>query len=141
MLVFGVGASGIVHHNTHVNHTVGIASVEYRADHRIFGEMKPLAGAFATSDGSVYVHGGIYRDWNFAARWSLTAHLAAGAYGHGDKNDLCNPLQFQEGVDLMHRFNKGWRLGASLRHLSNGGTGSCNPGSETLALFIAVPLR
>ena len=140
-LVFGAGAAGIWHHNSHVRDTVAVASMEYRSNQNLFWRLKPLAGALVTSDRSAYVHGGIYGDWAFASRWNAALHFSAGAYGHGEENNLCNRFEFQEGVDVMYRMNKGWRIGGSLRHLSNGGSGSCNPGIETLTLLVAVPIK
>ena len=148
-LVFGAGVSGMWHHNTHVQHTVEIVSVEYRSGHELFNrsgydlfrEIKPLVGAFATSDGSGYVHAGAYRDFALAPCWILTPHLSAGAYGHGSKNNLGNELEFQSGIDVFYRLDRGVRLGATLRHVSNAGTGQFNPGIETLAVLVSVPLR
>src|SRR6476661_288757 len=77
-----------------------------------------------------------------ASRASNTAPASgAGAYGHGDKNNLGNSLEFQSGLDLFYRLNGGWRVGATLRHVSNGGTGDTNPGIETLAVLVAMPLH
>ena len=87
-LVLGAGASGIWHHNSHVQHTVETVSVEYRSGHELFREVKPLVGAFAMSDGGAYLHAGIYRDFALAPRWIVTPHFSAGAYGRGSKNDL-----------------------------------------------------
>src|SRR5438874_10608341 len=99
MLVLGGGASGMWHHNTHVQHTVVTGSVEYRATQELFSgheylhEIRPLVGAFTTSDGSVYIHAGGYRDFAIAPRWIVTPHFSAGAYGKGSKNDLGGPLE------------------------------------------------
>jgi len=140
-LVLGAGASGIWHHNSHVQHTVETVSVEYRSGHELFREVKPLVGAFAMSDGGAYLHAGIYRDFALAPRWIVTPHFSAGAYGHGSKNDLGGTLEFQSGVDLFYRLDRGWRIGATLRHVSNGGIYDVNPGIETLAILASVPLR
>lgn len=146
-LVLGAGASGIWHHNSHVQHTVETVSIEYRGSRELFStrellkEIKPLVGAFATSDGGVYIHGGAYRDFALAPRWIVTPHFSAGAYGKGSKNDLGGTLEFQSGVDLFYRLDHGWRLGATLRHVSNGGIYDVNPGIETLAVLVSVPLR
>jgi lipid A 3-O-deacylase len=147
MLVLGAGATGVWHHNTHVQHTLVIGSIEYRSSHDLFSgyerlrEIKPLVGAFVTADGSVYVHGGAYRDFALAPRWIVTPHFSAGLYGNGSKNDLGGTLEFQSGVDLFYRLDHGWRLGATLRHVSNGGIYDANPGIETLAVLVSVPLR
>jgi lipid A 3-O-deacylase len=141
MLVLGAGAGGIIHHNTHVRNTETAASIEYRSSYDLYKGVKPLVGALAMSDGAAYVHAGAYRDFVLSPRWIVTPHFSAGAYGHGDKNDLGGTLEFQSGVDLFYRLERGWRVGATLRHISNAGTGDFNPGIETLAVLVSVPLR
>ena len=63
------------------------------------------------------------------------------SYGRGTKNDLGYGLEFQSGVDLFYRMARGWRAGATLRHVSNAGLSDINPGIETLALLVAIPVR
>jgi hypothetical protein len=146
-LVLGAGASGFWHHNSHVKNTVATGSVEYRSDYELFPsheflrEIRPLVGAFAMTDGTAYVHAGVYRDFALAPHWILTPHFSAGAYDRGTKNDLGGTLEFQSGVDLFYRLDGGWRLGATLRHVSNGGIYDINPGIETLAVLFSIPLR
>ena len=146
-LVLGAGASGFFHHNGHVKNTVVTGSVEYRAAgdlssrYDILKGIKPLVGAFAMSDGTAYIHAGVYRDFALAPRWMLTPHFSAGAYSKGDKNDLGGTLEFQSGFDLFYRLDHDWRVGATLRHVSNGGLYDINPGIETLALIASIPLR
>lgn len=146
-LVLGAGASGFFHHNGHVKNTVATGSVEYRSGDDLSGryeflkEVRPLVGAFAMSDGTAYVHAGVYRDFALAPRWILTPHFSAGLYGRGSKNDLGGAVEFQSGFDLFYRLDHGWRVGATLRHVSNGGIYDVNPGIETLALLASIPLR
>jgi hypothetical protein len=139
-LVLGAGATGFVRHNGHVRNTEGIVSAEYRWHARLPYGLEPLAGAFATDDGSAYLHAGVYRDFELSSRWIVTPHFSAGLYGRGSKNDLGYGLEFQSGVDLFYRMARGWRAGATLRHVSNAGLSDINPGIETLALLVAVPL-
>jgi hypothetical protein len=139
-LVLGAGASGFWHHNSHVTQTVSIASIEYRGTYDLYRGLKPLAGAFTGSDDSSYVHAGVYRDFTLSSRWILTPHFSAGVYSNGTTNDLGGKLEFQSGVDLFYRLNHRWRVGASLRHVSNGGIYNVNPGIETLAIVVAIPL-
>jgi hypothetical protein len=140
-LVFGAGATGVFRHNEHVQDTVGLVSLEYRSGRELFGHIKPLAGAFATSDGGAYVHAGLYRDFSLSSRWIFTPHFSAGIHGHGSKIDLGDPPEFQTGLDLFYRLHDGWRAGITLRHVSNGGAGDFNPGIETVALLVSLPLR
>lgn len=147
MLVLGAGASGFWHHNSHVKNTVVTGSVEYRSGddlstrYELLKNVKPLVGVFAMSDDTVYVHAGAYRDFALAPRWILTPHFSAGLYRRGSKNNLGTVVEFQSGFDLFYRLDHGWRLGATLRHVSNGGLNDINPGIETLALLVSVPLR
>ncbi len=141
MLVLGAGATGIFRHNGHVTDTEEVASIEYRASYDLWRGVKPLAGAFAGTDGSAYVHAGVYRDFELSSRWFVTPHFSAGAYSNGNKNDLGGTLEFQSGVDLFYRWERGWRLGATLRHVSNAGIYDSNPGIETVAFLVSVPLR
>ena len=140
-LVFGAGATAVFRHNEHVQDAVGLVSIEYRSGHELFAHVKPLAGAFATSDGGGYVHAGLYRDFTLSPRWVFTPHFSAGIYGHGSKIDLGDPPEYQTGLDLFYRLREGWRAGATLRHVSNGGAGDFNPGIETVALLVSLPLR
>jgi hypothetical protein len=146
-LVVGAGASGFWHHNSHVKNTVATGSIEYRSsyelfpNHELLREIKPLVGAFAMSDDSAYIHAGAYRDFALAPRWILTPHFSAGVYGRGSKNDLGGALEFQSGIDLFYRLDRGLRVGATLRHVSNAGISDINPGIETLAVLVSVPLR
>lgn len=140
MLVLGAGVTGM-RHNSHVTDTEEVVSLEYRTSYDLWRGVKPLAGAFYGTDGSAYVHAGVYRDFELSSRWIVTAHFSAGAYGNGDKNDLGGTLEFQSGVDLFYRWEGGWRLGATLRHVSNAGIYDINPGIETISLLVAVPLR
>lgn len=140
-LVLGAGATGFVRHNGHVHDTEAIASAEYRSRAALAYGLKPLAGAFATGDGSAYVHAGLYRDFDLSSRWIVSPHFSAGLYGRGSRNNLGYGLEFQSGVDLFYRMAQGWRIGATLRHVSNGGLADINPGIETLALVVAVPVE
>jgi hypothetical protein len=140
-LVVSAGASGFWHHNSHVTQTVSIASIEYRGTYDLYRGVKPLVGAFIGSDDSSYVHAGVYRDFTLSSRWILTPHFSAGAYSNGEKNNLGGKLEFQSGVDLFYRLDHRWRIGATLRHVSNGGIYDVNPGIETLAIVVSIPMR
>jgi hypothetical protein len=139
-LVLGAGATGFVRHNGHVRNTEAIFSAEYRSAAELAYRLKPLAGAFATGDGSAYVHAGLYRDFDLSSRWIVTPHFSAGFYDRGSKNDLGYGLEFQSGVDLFYRMARGMRIGATLRHVSNAGLADINPGIETFALLVALPV-
>ena len=100
-----------------------------------------LAGGFASTNGAAYVHAGLYYDFNLAQSWVLTPHFSAGAFTRRDGMDLGDALEFQSGLDLFYRLDNGWRVGATLRHVSNAGLAKINPGTENVGIVLAVPVR
>ena len=140
-IVASAGVTGFARHNDHVRDTTEFAGLEIRGRRDLYRGIKPLAGAFVTSNGAAYLHAGVYRDFALGSRWTFTPHFSAGAFARRDGMDLGESLEFQTGLDLFYRINGGWRAGATLRHLSNAGLSDTNPGTENLGLLLALPLR
>jgi len=140
-IIFGTGVTGFARHNDRVRETTEFLSFEYRATPDLWRGVKPLAGLWATTRGAAYVHAGVYRDFNMNSHWTATLHFSGGAFARRDGMDLGDTIEFQSGVDLFYRMENGWRLGATLRHISNGGLADSNPGTENLGVVLALPLR
>jgi hypothetical protein len=140
-IVASGGITGFARHNDHVRDTTEFLGLEYRGTRDVFRGVKPLAGGFATSNGAAYVHAGFYRDFGLSSRWILTPNFSLGAFARRDGMDLGNVLEFQSGLDLFYRLDNGWRVGATLRHISNGGLAEINPGTENLGIVLAMSLR
>jgi hypothetical protein len=139
--VVSSGVTGFARHNDHVRDTTEFLALEYRGARDLYRGIKPLAGAFATSNGAAYVHAGVYRDFQLSSRWILAAHFSAGAFALRDGMDLGEVLEFQTGFDLSYRMDNGWRAGATLRHISNAGLADTNPGTESLGLLLVLPMH
>lgn len=139
--VVGAGATGIWRHNSHVTDTVAIGSLEYRANYDLGHEIKPLVGVFGATDDSSYVHAGVYRDFTLSSRWTVTPHFSVGGWSEGTKNDLGGKLEFQSGVDFLYPLPHRWRMGVTLRHVSNAGIYHINPGIETIEVLLSAPLN
>ena len=58
----------------------------------------------------------------------------------GNSKDLGYLLQFRSQIEFAWRIDGGTRLGLSLNHISNAGLGTQNPGSETIALSLIMPV-
>jgi hypothetical protein len=140
-LVLGSGVTGFARHNDRVRETTGFLSAEYRGTRDLYRGVKPLTGVLVTTHGAAYLHAGLYRDFAMNANWTATLHFSGGAFARRDGMDLGNTIEFQSGVDLFYRMENGWRLGATLRHISNGGLADSNPGTENLGILVALPLR
>lgn len=139
-LVLGTGVTGFARHNDRVRETTEFLSAEYRGTRDLYRGVKPLAGALATSKGALYVHAGLYRDFGLNSHWTATLHFSGGGFTRRDGMDLGDTIEFQSGVDLFYRMENGWRLGATLRHISNGGLADSNPGTENLGAVLALPV-
>ncbi|HET8727235.1 MAG TPA: acyloxyacyl hydrolase, partial [Alphaproteobacteria bacterium] len=62
-----------------------------------------------------------------------------GLYAEGDGKDLGHTVQFRNGLELGYRLGSGVQIGVSGFHMSNGGLGDENPGTEVLMLQLSVP--
>ncbi|HKV10560.1 MAG TPA: acyloxyacyl hydrolase [Thermoanaerobaculia bacterium] len=96
----------------------------------------PVAGAMASSQGSLYAYGGFRFEHSLGERWTLTPSWAAGLYHRGTDGgkDLGGTVEFRSGVELAFRVTRRSRIGLCLYHLSNGGFYRFNPGTESLIL-------
>ena len=140
-LVFGAGVTGFARHNEQVTETTEFADVEYRGSTDLWRGVRPLAGVGMTSRSVVYARTGVYRDFTLNPRWTLTPHFSIGAASRKDGTDLGNTIEFLTGLDLYYGLRNGWRVGATLSNVSNGGLAENNPGVENLGILVALPLR
>lgn len=100
----------------------------------------PAFGATFHENDAYYVYVELRREFALGDRWLFTPSLAAGGLKEGKELDLGHDLEFRSGVELARRFDNDWRLGMALFHLSNGGIGDDNPGTEVLAMTLSIPV-
>ncbi len=115
--------------------------LEYRPGKTVLVDsLRPWAGLEGTTDGTLWLGGGLLYDWNFNGNWYATPSLGAGLYlqGGSDK-DLDYPVQFRSQLEISYQYNSGIRAGAYLSHMSNASLGDHNPGTEVLGLSISYP--
>lgn len=120
------------------NEEAGEAHLEYRF-RRGWWFVRPLAGVMVTTDEAVYGYGGIYIDVPVFERWIITPSFAAGAYDDGDGKDLGHTIEFRSQLEIAYRFRNRVRVGLGISHISNGGLGDGNPGTEILSFTYAIP--
>jgi hypothetical protein len=118
--------------------TAGLFEIEYRTDLRLWF-IKPLVGAFVTTDGSFYGYGGFNIDLYFGRRWVFSPGFAVGGYAEGDGKDLGHTIEFRSGAELAYRFSNRARLGVGFHHISNASLDDRNPGTEILAITYSIP--
>ena len=140
-IVLGAGVTGFARHNEQVTETTEFVDVEYRGSADLWRGVKPLAGLGMTTRSVAYARTGLYRDFSLNPHWILTPHFSVGAAARREGTDLGNTIEFLTGRDLFYRLQNGWRVGATLSHVSNGGLAENNPGVENLGILLALPLR
>jgi len=92
----------------------------------------PRIGIMATSDGAVYLHGGLGLAIRLPGRHTLTVGLEAGLYENRQDRDLGGPVEFRSSIELTRELAGGRRAGAVLQHLSNARLYERNPGINSL---------
>lgn len=114
---------------------------EYRPASSVFiDNLRPWAGMEATTDGTLWLGGGLLYDWNFSGDWFMTPSFGAGLYAQGDSDkDLDFPVQFRSQLEISYQYDSGIRAGAFLSHMSNASLSEDNPGVEVLGLSLSYP--
>lgn len=115
--------------------------LEYRPGNSVMIQnLRPWLGMEATTDGTLWLGGGLLYDWNFAGSWHLVPGIGAGLYTKGGSDkDLDYPVQFRTQIEAAYQYDSGIRAGASLSHISNANLGDHNPGTEVLSLSLGYP--
>jgi len=99
-------------------------------------DLKPWLGVQTTTNGSLWLGGGLLYDWQFADTWHLKPGLGAGYYNRGSNDlDLGYPVEFRSQLELSKEINAQNSLGLAVSHLSNADLGNRNPGIEVLSLY------
>lgn len=119
------------------SHSATDFRVDYAFDTDLWVEhLKPWAGVEATTDGSLWLGGGLIYDWQFADSWHLKPGLGAGYYSRGSSElDLGHPIEFRSQLEIARDINQQNSLGLAISHLSNANLDSENPGVEVLSVY------
>lgn len=113
---------------------------EYRFNPMKYG-LRPMAGIFGTTDGSVYGYGGLHWDIELVPnQWYISPNFAAGVYSNGDDGKkLGGAIEFRSGIELAYQMPNQHRIGVAFNHISNASIYDHNPGVETLLVSYSLP--
>ncbi|HSI27674.1 MAG: acyloxyacyl hydrolase [Methylophilus sp.] len=111
--------------------------VDYEYDTSIWlNDLKPWLGVQATTDGTIWLGGGLLYDWQFAETWHLKPGIGVGYYSRGSSDlDLGYPVEFRTQLEVAKDINPNNSLGLAVSHLSNANLDSVNPGVEVVSLY------
>lgn len=107
---------------------------------------KLRAGPFGTwigaqaSDQEYYLGAGLLLDWYVTEHIFITPSFGAGVYGEHHGVNLGSALEFRSGIECGYDMKESGRVSIGFWHLSNGGLGDINPGTEIVALRYSFPI-
>lgn len=136
-LTVAVGHVGVLDDNID---DPGVLKVEYRFRPRAKWLLAPSVGAARSGNGASFVFADIEKDFYPSKQWVITPSFGLGSFDDGEDVRLGHSLEFRSGIKFAYQFDNDWRFGIALFHLSNGGLGERNPGTEPVFLSLSIPL-
>lgn len=124
----------------------------FDSDGHVFGSaelrFKPLAGGLRPwIHGSLSTEGGVFAGaglaYTFASEkcpWTASIGFGPGYYHDGDDVFLGGDFEMMSFAEVACRLKNGTALGLRISHLSNGGAGHINPGTEMVSLQYSIPM-
>jgi hypothetical protein len=117
-------------------------AAEYRCKENYKGIHPYLLGGWGPKDSATYLGAGLLYNFELSPPWRITISSGPGYYERNHSPmDLGNTIEFYSNFEVSAKVWRGHRLGLSFGHVSNGGLGKRNPGSETLRVVYAMPFR
>jgi len=116
-----------------------LLGLQYRGAPRTSWSLRPGVGVLGGEDGMSYLYADLARDFALPRRWIATLSFGFGWFNNGDRIEVVDAREFQTVLAVSRQLGRGTRIGLSASHVSNGGWSSPNQGTETLALFVALP--
>lgn len=107
-----------------------------------YGPFQPIVGLSLSDQGTAWVGVGAAFTSTFAGGQIYTQlHLMPGVYARGNGPNLGHTVEFRSGFEAGYQAKNGVRVGLSFDHRSNAELSAVNPGLETWALKVSVPLK
>ena len=105
------------------------------------GPFQRIAGLSVGEEGETWIGFGQAWTYDFTRSVYTELHAMTGLYFDNGGFDLGGPIEFRSGIELGYRNRSGWRFGLSYDHRSNAGIYKENPGIETVAFRVTLPIR
>lgn len=132
-VIFGGGAAGVLDDQKSV-----VGMVEFQPNLQLgpFGTWVALQA----SDQEYYLGTGLLFDWYVTEHLFIEPSFGAGVYGEHHGINLGSVLEFRSGIECGYDMKESGRISVGFWHLSNGGFGDTNPGTEVIAIRYALPI-
>ena len=106
-----------------------------------YGPFGLSLGLSTLEDGEAWVGFGPTYTLQGASPLYAELHTIPGVSVENGGFDLGGPIAFRSGIEIGYETTAGWRIGLSYDHRSNAGIYDDNPGIETYALRVAIPIN
>jgi hypothetical protein len=100
----------------------------------------PGLGLAYAAGGASFVFADLRKDFWIDPRWAVSISVGGGLFHEDHGLHLGSEIEFRSGIALSRRFGDRLRVGIAFFHVSNGGLGEDNPGTEALDLLVEFPL-
>lgn len=118
-------------------------SIENRLEYRHYRSgwiIHPFSGIMLNTDGAKHIYTGVILEFFNFQNIYLTPSFAPGLYFGGRSKKLHLILEFRSQIEISYKFKNNIRFGFSLNHISNAGLGPPNPGVESVAFSLIIPI-
>ena len=113
--------------------------IEYRVNSARF-PLKLLTGFMANTDGGRYIYAGLFFEITITDFFSLIPSFAPGFYIKNFSKDLHSLIEFRSQIEAIVTLSKNLIAGFSFNHISNASLGETNPGVESIAITVQLPV-
>jgi len=114
---------------------------EYASGAPLWGPFKPLFVAEITDETSFYGAAGLYVDYLPHKNIYIKPSITMGVYEEGrNGKDLGDGVIFRSQLEMGWQSASQHRFGLALSHVSNSGQDKDNKGSETISLYVHMPI-
>lgn len=114
--------------------------LEYRFKPSLPWQLMPTIGGATAENDALYVYVGLRRDFAISQHWVLSPSLDIGFFNASEALELGSEIEFREGLEIAYKRCPRSRIGFAIYHLSNGGIGDRNPGTEAAILSWSIQI-
>lgn len=114
--------------------------IEYRGRPLSRWDVVPGVGYQHAACGAGYVYATFIKTIRLNQAWAITPYFGPGFWADSEQLQLGHRIQFRTGVDVVLRLDGDVTVGIGIAHLSNSSLGERNPGTETLAFSLTIPI-
>ena len=118
----------------------GSLGLEYQSGRRLAGFLQPIFGAFATTDATNMVYGGVGVPISMSKNWMVLPSITAGYYDGGNGVDLGRRLAYRLGTEIAYVLENKSRIGLNIHTITNGTSPDSNDRTEIISIRYTTPL-